>query len=327
MADDTIIHVPQEHETPATTFEWAGYQCRYAYARSADSRVAGDPGQDRLVLRSNEQQLALVLCDGVSQSFVGDLAARLLADALLDWLTTISEDGTATVVASLTERLTTLVAEVQPVIDGFVLPNQLSAMLRDVLEQKRVLGSESTFVAVQINIPKDRLVLAWMGDSRMRLWGRQEERTHEFGNSFHTAERWSSRHGLVGTPHVAVLPLSDVTRLLIYSDGLTQLDQQAGMLSNEALNTLITAADNTPTSDDVSLIEVWRTPSEQRSDDKLVAPAHPSSRAAPAEQSTLIKAKDTAAQPLGALRALLDRWLLFIIGACLVIIGILLLRR
>ncbi|MEI6776385.1 MAG: protein phosphatase 2C domain-containing protein [Chloroflexales bacterium] len=251
--------------------ERTGYWCRYAYARSTDSRATNDVGQDRLVLRIDDQQISLVLCDGVSQSFVGDLAARMLADALLDWLSTTVESSSATVIESLTDRLTVLVAEAQSAIDGFMLPDDIPPMLRDVLEQKRALGSESTFIAVLIDVTMGRMVLAWMGDSRLRLWGIDAERTREFGESFHTAERWSSRRGAVGSPHVAVLTLADVTRLLIYSDGLSQLDHQGdNVLSNEELNVLIEDVGNAPTSDDVSLVEIWLQQAEPQPDAEVV---------------------------------------------------------
>lgn len=325
--------------------ERVGYRCRYAYARSADSRLADDVGQDYLVLRITDPQLALVLCDGVSQSFVGDLAARVLADALLNWLDTTVNGSSTTVIESLTERLTALAAEAQPAIDGFSLPVDLPPMLREVLEQKRTLGSESTFIAILIDTTMERLLVAWMGDSRVRLWGTQTERTSELGETFHTAERWSSRRGPVGTPHVALMSLADVTRLLIYSDGLAQLDQRGDIpLSDAELDALITDAGNAPTSDDVSLVEVWLTqPTPQPPDDQAEIPAAAQqtdtadlsrqslvdSPTAPVTQIAPVTTLDASAEAntLGALATVAKCWAPIIIVTGLVIIGIILLRR
>jgi hypothetical protein len=256
MSDSITIRIAQEHETLVTTLERPGYRCRYAYARSADSQAADDVGQDRLVLQVADRCLHFALCDGVSQSFMGDLAARLLADALIDWLEEARcSDGEA-LQASLNDRLTALVAEVQPHVNDFVLPEDLAPLIHDVLLQKQALGSESTFIAGVLDLDQRRLILAWMGDSRIRIWGREEERTDQLGATFHTAERWSSHRGPVGTPHTISLSLAGITRLLLYSDGLAVLDQHKAVLSNDNLAALITTTGEAPNSDDVSILEV-----------------------------------------------------------------------
>src|ERR1041385_7373312 len=80
------LQVAQDRETPVRAERYAAFSWRYAYARSADTRKVGDPGQDYLTFRYEEGVFAFALCDGVSQSFFGDLAARILGDALLTWL-------------------------------------------------------------------------------------------------------------------------------------------------------------------------------------------------------------------------------------------------
>jgi len=263
MAVEDVIAVPQSHETPVTLLERPGYYCRYAYARSADSLAADDSGQDCLVLRASANHLAFALCDGVSQSFVGDLAARLLATALAEWFDTLADSDRERLAEALQQRLTELVMEAGAMVDDFALPADLPPLVRDVLEQKRALGSESTFVAGAFDFEQGQLVLVWMGDSRLRVWGDQGERTSELGATFHTAERWSSRRGPIGTPHTAILPLEDIRRLLVYSDGFAVLDTRQERLSNEEIDTLIASAGNQPTSDDVSLLEVWLEPGAQ----------------------------------------------------------------
>jgi hypothetical protein len=258
MTTDTTIHVPQDRETPATLIEHPGYWCRYAYARSADSRAVDDRGQDCLVLQATEQRFLFALCDGVSQSFVGDLAARLLADALLTWLAQVPLAAeTAQLQQDLSDRLAALVDEAQPLVAAFALPKATPPLVRDVLEQKRTLGSESTFVAGILDLNQGQILLAWMGDSRLRSWHANQECSTELGATFHTAERWSSRQGAVGTPHLVTRSLIGISRLLCYSDGLAQLDQYDAALSNRELDALITAAGEAPNSDDISIIEVW----------------------------------------------------------------------
>lgn len=259
MEEATTIRLPQDRETPITVVRHPNYAYRYTYARSADSRVADDRGQDYLAIRDDGHRLAFALCDGVGQSFFGDLAARLLGDALLEWLWTdvAPQDGVLDVQAMLATVLQDLVAAVTEVVATFPLPDGLAPIVRSVLEQKRALGSESTFSAGLLDVRAGQCVLVWMGDSRIRLWGRHGEPSDELGDTFHTLERWSSRRGAVGQAHAFVAPLNDLQRLVIFSDGLAQIDNQfARSPTNRALETLITDANESPTSDDISFIEI-----------------------------------------------------------------------
>ena len=83
MTDDTIVRVSQEQDTPVIAEQRRVYGYRYAYNRSADSQAHHDKGQDYLTFHENGKRLVFALCDGVSQSFYGDLAAYLLGDALV----------------------------------------------------------------------------------------------------------------------------------------------------------------------------------------------------------------------------------------------------
>lgn len=248
------------------------FSLRYAYARSFDTRAADDPGQDYLTFRYNDQAVLFALCDGVSQSFYGDLAALYLGDALLNWLGNslgLTLDA-PTLASSLTSLLHDLTGPATEVVERHSLPESIPAMLRDVLEEKRALGSESTFICGRIDlpgteIPQGRVVLAWMGDSRLRLWRPDGELTKELGNTFKTEQRWSSRRGPVGgDPHFFVGPLTQeghrIDRLVAYSDGLSSLDRHGPSLPNLALQDLIDQSGQAATSDDISFLEVWLAP-------------------------------------------------------------------
>jgi hypothetical protein len=140
-------------------------------------------------------------------------------------------------------------------------------MLREVLQEKRALGSESTFVCGRIDLPggdfpAGRVVLAWMGDSRLQLWTGDDAHVTDVGGVFETAQRWSTRRGPVsGDVNVFVDPLKQhgqrINRLMAYSDGLTALDSWDRDPSNHAVQDLIAQAGEAATSDDVSFLEVW----------------------------------------------------------------------
>lgn len=280
--------MPQASETQIKWIKGSRLAYRYAYARSADTQAAGEPGQDYLTYHEVGDKLLFALCDGVSQSFYGDIAARILGDALLTWLfeaTPTSGDANS-VSSSLTRYLTDLTKAATEAVQRQTVPENIPPMLREVLEQKREHGSESTFVCGRIDlptpqVPEGRVVCAWLGDSRLRIWGPAGERTAEFGDTFRTEQRWSSKQGPVGgQPNLFVSPVVHagryvIERLLAYSDGLSTLDGQNSALSNFALQDMISEAGEGATSDDISLLEVWlgRAPSHIDAA-PLAAPGH-----------------------------------------------------
>ena len=273
---ESITCLPQEWETPTQVVRRAGFSYRYSYARSADGQVSGERGQDYLTIREDEQRLTFALCDGVSQSFFGDLAARWVGEALLTWLweELPSDDHHEKLQVSLAHRLRALAATAQERVNTLPLPEGLAPMVRDVLEEKRALGSQSTFAGGMIDTAAKRLILVWMGDSRIRLWGPDGlEHTDELGDTFHTHERWSSHQGLVGEVHVFTAPLERVSRVAAYSDGLAQAaDSLTTSPSHQALDALITDAGQSSTSDDVSFLELWLGPAPDLGPLPLSAP-------------------------------------------------------
>jgi len=273
MAETTqTLKVPQERETRVRVFSGEAVPYRFAYARAADTRAADDVGQDYLTVREDAHTFIFALCDGVSQSFFGDLAARYLGDALVAWLSghlpaTVDAEPIRTALAAHLRELTQLATDQ---VQRLSLPPDLPPMLREVLQEKRALGSESTFVCGRIDLPGSdfptgRVVLAWMGDSRLRLWTGDDAQTTDVGGVFETAQRWSTRRGPVGGDvNVFIAPLERdgrrINRLMAYSDGLAALDDWSRDPSNHAVQDLITQAGEAATSDDISFLEVWLGP-------------------------------------------------------------------
>lgn len=248
------LWVPRDCETPLQTVDRPHYQLRYAYTRSGDSQQAGEPGQDFLAVSHSDQRLCLVLCDGVSQSFFGDLAAEFLGRALLGWLEQALPGSMrpGALTEELTCRLTEWTAPATALVAAHPLPAGLPPLLETVLEQKRARGSETTFVAGRVDLPgaewpRGRLVVAAMGDSRIRLWqasGGGEGRPEEVpvtDQPCSARDRWSSRTGCVGAgPHLYTAPLIDGPRqlvaLMLYTDGFASLDREPSPLPTAALS-------------------------------------------------------------------------------------------
>lgn len=261
--DPEFLQLGQHGETNAVSFLKPDepFYYRFAYARSADSRSNDDTGQDYLALCKDNGRLAFVVCDGVSQSFFGDLAAEFLGKNLVQYMyklstPLVSGESTHQHLAQYLQEISEIASQE---IAAYRYPDEMPGMLQVVLEKKRQMGSESTFVAGIIDLANDWYSLAWMGDSRLRLWSTNGEITAQLGDNFHTRERWSSRKGLVGELHIFSGVKSEIKHLMAYSDGLAVLDRaiHADGCSNAALDMLIEEARQQPTSDDTSLFEWW----------------------------------------------------------------------
>lgn len=276
--------IPQVIETPLTegsnsTFEW-----RYLYSRSAEALALGDTGQDFLTFFCNDQTVIFALCDGVSQSFFGDLAAKILGDALVNWLSQGFEmpADTISLKLALIELLNGLTQEATRVVESKEIQPDSPVMLTEVLEKKRLHGSETTFVCGRIeltgpSLAEGEVILAWMGDTRLRLWDGNKERTADLGDAFHTSERWSSRTGPVGgEPHLLCFPINKaelnyICRLAVYSDGLASLDTFSELPEDGQIIKLTQQAYQSAISDDISFLDI-----------KIGLMAHPVNLMAPA---------------------------------------------
>ena len=287
------VRLPQDRETQAK-FERGQFPLLYAYARAAETRAAGDRGQDYLAFCEGEGSFVFALCDGVGQSFYGDLASRYLGDSLVAWLRDRLPEtmDRETIAAALDDYLWEIVEPAKSLVERHPLPSDLPPLLREVLEEKRRLGSESTFACGRIDLPREglpegRIVLAWMGDSRLRLWNDRKQPV-PLGGNFDIARRWSSHRGPVGgRPHCFVAPLRDgeqhVVRLMAYTDGLAALDGREKDLSRQTLQRMIEEAGSAATSDDIAFLEVWIEPSSVPGRTRSVPGAVPQRRPSGAE--------------------------------------------
>ncbi len=258
------LQLSQKHETQVQVIQENDLAYRFAYARAKEIQEADDSGQDYLTVLNLKTVLVFALCDGVSQSFMGDLAARYLGDALVEWLKDPSRITTShkSIRDALDAHLRELTKAATEEVQRYPLPQNIPPMLREVLEQKRKIGSQTTFVCGRIDLPcqefpNGHLVLAWMGDSRLRVWSKDGTALSLNGN-FETAQRWSSNRGpLNGQPNVYVSSLEPtIGRIMAYTDGLSALDDWQESPSNTTVDKLIADAELTPQNDDITFFEI-----------------------------------------------------------------------
>jgi hypothetical protein len=253
----------QEKEMPICTVEKEPFVCRYTYRRAKETQLENDIGQDYFSLFIGDGSVIFAVCDGVSLSFCGDVAARFLGERLLDWLQELPEEQEREKLQrSLSQYLNQLTEEATKTVNNYPLPSFVEGLLRDVLEEKRHHGSEAMYICGRIDVQGDqiRAVLAYQGDSRIRLFGTEGEQTQLLGDTFHTAERWSSKKGCVGgEPSVFVqgwTRIEKINRIAVYSDGLALLDESASMPSEDELEHLIQKSQQSLASDDLCLLDI-----------------------------------------------------------------------
>jgi hypothetical protein len=257
----------QRVETPITHTVQEPFSFRYGYARAGETQQAGDPGQDYLAFHVQDKTFTFVICDGVSLSFCGDLAAQFLADNLLEWLRRVPQEefqNKERMADALNSYLYRLVEEATEAVREYSLPRSLPPLLRDVLEEKRRNGSETMFVCGRIDITDEwagnaHVFLAWSGDLRIRMWNQETEISSFPINYTNSQQCWSTRDGLVNGG-VHVLTSSDigqpVNRLVIYSDGFCDIDSLAALPSTARLQDLMNKSFSSPTSDDISFLDI-----------------------------------------------------------------------
>ncbi len=264
-----IISLPQDRETNLSPFDGLPFSSRYAYLRSQDTRNYDDCGQDYLIFASNVKKIAFSLCDGVSQSFYGDLAARFLGENLLFWLWDLEPVAVdrATIGRALSTYLDYIKTQADQQVKNYPLPDGIPPMLKEVLEQKRSIGSETTFVAGRIEMPAPglpggRALFAWMGDSFLRTWLGERETSAALFHSNDTKQRWSTAKGLVNGPlnHFCGSLVEGghyiFDHLVAYSDGLSTFNDVKKPLPDPVLREAIVTASALPTSDDISYLEI-----------------------------------------------------------------------
>jgi hypothetical protein len=265
MAKDLTIlghfQIRQDTETPLTALSTPLGTLLYLYARSGDSVSSATIGQDYLTFRFGESNLVFAVCDGVGQSFMGNLAACMLGDGLVEWLWGIRRPADAgNFSKAVTEALNALTSTSAPRVAEYKLPDNLPPILVQALEMQRRYGSESMFVAGRLSLGgKDPWVaLCWLGDSPVAAID-MDGRLVDLGPRGHTSERWNATTGVKGTVHAWVGSAEKVARVAGYTDGLGLTH----VPTDPDLARLMEEWKTSPPADDASLFDVRLAPSPQ----------------------------------------------------------------
>jgi len=148
-------------------------------------------------------------------------------------------------------------------LDRHRLPSRIQGLLRDIILDKKAKGSASMYGCGRIDLPgkafpAGRIVLAWQGDIRLRVWKDGKEQTSMLGNRFDTRHQWNSVLGPVGgKPHLICEDLRSWKEgaVLLYSDGLQAIDAWDRFPHEKLAEVMKQEADH-PSSDDISLLHI-----------------------------------------------------------------------
>ncbi|MCH4566472.1 hypothetical protein [Bacillus wiedmannii] len=248
----------QEKETVLQEKKSKHFTYRYSYVRAKETQDLNESGQDFLVFQDNGTSFIFALCDGVGLSFHGEIAAEFLGMKLLNLFETCQESE-LDITTLLNEQLKNWIEEASEEVSAFRLPEETPWLLRDVLEEKRKQGSEAMFIGGKIERiskqDKAQITLVSHGDSFVKLFQDNENCSNVMKFESNIEKRWSTQRGIIGG-ELAVfsktLSRHEANRIVIHSDGLVSLKQY----NFEEVLKEIERAQNSPTSDDISFLDV-----------------------------------------------------------------------
>lgn len=246
-----IVTIPQEKDLEGSIELLSGGRAlSYVYARSRDTANAGAPGQDFIAFRYDATRIAFAVCDGVSQSFYGEIAARFLGCRLVESIWRGAGD-------QLPELLNAWTADADRLVQARRVTPTLPDMQRVAIERKRGQGSESMFIAGLVDQSADTLSLWYMGDMRVWLWDADGLEIPIPDAAFNTRERWSTRVGMKnGAVRTLNRTLAGIAHLTAHSDGVGSFAPRLNAVSQDFLNTIVAEQRKAPGSDDISILDI-----------------------------------------------------------------------
>ncbi|MCC6944350.1 MAG: protein phosphatase 2C domain-containing protein [Thermomicrobiales bacterium] len=228
---------------------FGAFSCCYGSTRAAESRLLGEPNQDFLAFSTDGDRFVFAVCDGVGSSFRGDIAAKLLGNALVQWLWTArTADEAALGWPSVLEAL----AVESQLVDQVDISPQIPDVLQEVLHEKQQIGSESMFAAGVLDRRSGQHLLTWAGDIRIGVTVGEEPSVFLGPDAFSSGNRWSSRHGIIGDVFMQRHDWKSPWRIFARTDGFSHDPPPDAAL----LTQWHEEASNRPDADDCSFLIV-----------------------------------------------------------------------
>lgn len=263
-----LFQSDQREESRIVTDPCGPYRIRHVYARSRETQEHQDMGQDYMTYKAVGNKLMFCVCDGVSLSYYGNLAAKFLGDSLLRFMANsdcFDQLDMGYTQQRLHQYLQLLTLQASALICNHQVPPHITGIMREVLEEKRVAGSESTFACGKIILSPDRtrvqIVVAWLGDTSVRIWHNGEQHAKRLAGDYSMWNRWSTLRGVLGQPSCQYAASTAdqhdvVNRIQIYTDGLHAYESWNRVPDDRELRELVDQAYLRPDSDDVAYLDI-----------------------------------------------------------------------
>lgn len=259
-----IITVDQVGITPVTGFETddGAFSIQFAYQPWGEFLDSGAPGQDAICMGQKGTLTAICVSDGVSESFMGHIAAEVAGKAIVEEL--LSNPQSLTQKSKVSKHVQTALTNAQTTgakqVANFRLDDNLPELVREVQEDKRREGSCAVFSAAFFDSSNRKFALVWLGDCRFELKAEKGKNiTPTINSNWKKAGDWSTEHGVKGKMKVFLgdLDKMKIETIALHSDGMLGergLPDLAGdpAVINEHMNSLYDLATN----DDAAFVAV-----------------------------------------------------------------------
>lgn len=266
MPDPTTVSLPQDTDTPPRQENTPLASLLLASRRSAEAIEDGLSNEDYVSYRYDNQRLALAVCDGVGQSFFGELAARFLGEKLIDWLWALPDDAGENADKQAERLFNNLHAWTEPatvLVKAHPLPkDKAHSLRRKALERKRDAGSACVFACARFDTSGGQIscLSFWLGNTQLRFWDARGQELLLATENVHE-EQWSTARGPLNSDvvhHLALPSLADegIRRVTVHTDGVHALADAVGGLTKTRLDKIMRELAEDPASDDVSLLDV-----------------------------------------------------------------------
>jgi hypothetical protein len=261
--------VPRDGETGVQNIRHGYFHIRYLSARSEEAKAAGDASQDYVVFQDDGERLVFAVCDGVSQSYFGNIAAQFLGDHLVDWLwRDFPWNGRGLDNQKLADLLVTdlnkQTQEADLLVQQQTIPTELPLMMQHALERKREYGSETVFACGSIELPGPRnphgsVFLAWMGNTELQALTTSEDDAvrNLIKATWDDRIRWSTKRGVVGgRPEIYTASAEGIGRIVAYTDGINSFAGKISDATDVELAQEVDRLSAQPKSDDIAFLEI-----------------------------------------------------------------------
>jgi serine/threonine protein phosphatase PrpC len=246
----------------------------YLYQRSSDEAK----NEDAVAWRLDPRGLfAFAVCDGVSQSYYGSIAANFLAEALVRHLPELVTD-LAVPPASTAELMRAQLDAWSE--DGRQLTEQhqerleqsgtyalVNPIVREQMEHRRQRhGSQAVFFCGCLDFRPGsgrKSLFAWMGNVQGQAFDCARKRLLDTARMVNDQNRWTTVHGCRGDLLTRWIATEQIDQVLVVSDGLVDVVQELTALSEAEEPRMLQTLRSHEFPDDASLLSVWlrrRTP-------------------------------------------------------------------